>query len=196
MFTGIVQDLGTVRTARADHLEIALPEALSTDLRIGSSICVNGVCLTVRMMGSGSFDADLSAETSNRTTLGSLRPGVRVNLEPPLRLTDRLDGHWVMGHVDTVSRVRSLYREGSSWTMEVDLSPSDRRFVVEKGAIAVDGISLTPFDVRAGAFRCAVIPETFEQTTLRDRRPGDRVNVEFDILAKYVERMMQRVHIS
>ncbi|HDS29168.1 MAG TPA: riboflavin synthase [Candidatus Acetothermia bacterium] len=194
MFTGIVQGLGTVRTARTDQIQIALSDELCQQLRLGASICVNGVCLTVREMGAMSFSADLSAETARRTTLGALHSGARVNLEPAIRPTDRLDGHWVLGHVDTVSRVRSLYREGSSWTLEVDLAPSDERWLVEKGSIAVDGISLTPFHVRAGAFRCAVIPETFEQTTLRDRRPGDRVNLEFDILAKYVERMMQRVH--
>ncbi len=193
MFTGIVQALGQIRAARPGFLAVRLPDPWTGRLELGGSVCVNGVCLSVRRLDEQLFEADLSRETSERTTLGRLRPGQAVNLELPLPASGRLDGHWVLGHVDTVGRVRSLYRTGGSWTLQVEMPSRHAPYIVEKGSIAVDGISLTPYDVTVVGFRCAIIPETWEHTVLKDRRPGDPVNLEFDILAKYVERMMHFV---
>jgi riboflavin synthase len=193
MFTGIVQALGQIRAARPGSLAVQLPDAWTGRLELGGSVCVNGVCLSVRRLDEREFLADLSSETSERTTLGRLRPGHAVNLELPLRASGRLDGHWVLGHVDTVGRVRALYRNGGSWTLQVEMPSQHASYVVEKGSIAVDGISLTPYDVTVVGFRCAIIPDTLERTVLKDRKPGDPVNLEFDILAKYVERMMHFV---
>jgi len=162
-------------------------------LAVGGSIAVNGVCLTAREVGERLFSADVSRETMSRTTLGTLRAGMTANLELPLTADRGFDGHWVLGHVDAVGRIRSLHREKEAWTLIVSFPPAGHRYLVDKGSIAVDGISLTPFDVHEDSFRCAIIPETFEKTCLRDRRPDDPVNLEYDILAKYVERMMRDV---
>ncbi len=194
MFTGIVQGLGLVRSVRPGALTVELPTAFRERIEIGGSVAVNGVCLTAREVKSDAFVANLSKETATRTTLGNLRPGQRVNLELPISPNGGLDGHWVLGHVDSLGRVSALYREGSGWTLIVAFPTQYQRFVVEKGSIAVEGISLTPYDLDGGCFRCAIIPETYESTVLKDRRSGDSVNLEFDILAKYVERMIRFVH--
>ena len=155
------------------------------DVRFGDSIAVNGCCLTVVDLGPGWWAADVVDETLARTTLGRLRDGDPVNLERPLRLSDRLGGHVVQGHVDGVGRVESP-------APDLVVATADTRYVVEKGSIAVDGVSLTVVDVDDSRFRIAVIPHTAEVTTLGRRRPGDEVNLEFDILAKYVERLLPR----
>lgn len=193
MFTGIVQATSLLVRVSADSVEIALPEPFRGRLRVGGSVAVNGACLTARSVDERAFAADISRETRNRTTFSALRQGARVNLELPVAPDRGLDGHWVLGHVDAVGRVRALYRDGAGWSLVVAHPAAGRRYVVDKGSIAVDGISLTPFDVDEDSFRCAVIPETHEATTLRDRRPGDPVNLEYDVLAKYVERMIGRV---
>jgi len=193
MFTGIVQATGSVVRVSATAIEVALTSDVRRSLAVGGSIAVNGVCLTAREVGATSFSADVSRETLSRTTLGTLRAGMAVNVELPLTADRGFDGHWVLGHVDAVGRIRSLYREKEAWTLIVSFPPAGHRYVVDKGSIAVDGISLTPFDVREDSFRCAIIPETFEKTCLRERRPDDPVNLEYDILAKYVERMMRDV---
>jgi len=194
MFTGIVQGLGLVRSVRPSALTVELPVAFRERMEIGGSVAVNGVCLSARELPAGAFVADLSKETASRTTLGKLRPGQHVNLELPISPSSGLDGHWVLGHVDAVGRVQALYQEGSGWTLIVKFPTQLRRFVAEKGSIAVEGISLTPYDLDGGSFRCAIIPETYESTVLKDRKRGDYVNLEFDILAKYVERMIRFVH--
>jgi riboflavin synthase len=194
MFTGIVRGLGLVRSVRPSALTVELPVPFRQRIEIGSSVAVNGVCLSARELQPDGFVADLSKETAARTTLGILRPGQRVNLELPISPHSGLDGHWVLGHVDAIGRVQALYQEGSGWTLIVEFPTRYRRFIVEKGSIAVEGISLTPYDLDGGCFRCAIIPETYESTVLRDRKRGDSVNLEFDILAKYVERMMRFVH--
>lgn len=193
MFTGIVQATGPLISASADSVKVALPEALAARLDIGGSVAVNGVCLTVRGLEDRSFRSDVSRETLTRTTFGSLRPGAALNLELPVPPNRGLDGHWVLGHVDAVGRIRALFRDGTGWALVVSFPAAGRRYVVDKGSIAVDGISLTPFDVDADSFRCAVVPETHEGTNLRERRTGDAVNLEYDVLAKYVERMIGRV---
>ncbi len=194
MFTGIVQELGLVRSVRSSALTVELPVPFRERIEIGGSVAVNGVCLSARELNSNTFVADLSKETASRTTLGNLRPGQHGNLELPISPDRGLDGHWVLGHIDSLGRVQALYQEGSGWTLIVEFPTQHRRFVVEKGSIAVEGISLTPYDLDGGSFRCAIIPETYESTVLKDRKRGDSVNLEFDILAKYVERMMRFVH--
>ena len=193
MFTGIVQATGSVVRISATAIEVALTGGVRRSLAVGGSIAVNGVCLTAREVGASSFSADVSRETLSRTALGTLRAGMAANLELPLTADRGFDGHWVLGHVDAVGRIRSLHREKEAWTLIVSFPPAGHRYVVDKGSIAVDGISLTPFDVREDSFRCAIIPETFEKTSLRERRTDDPVNLEYDILAKYVERMMRDV---
>lgn len=194
MFTGIVKELGLVRAMQPGMLTIELSTMLRERMDVGGSVAVNGVCLTARELSPNTFTADLSKETASRTTLGSLRPGSQVNLELPISPNSGLDGHWVLGHVDAIGRVRALYRDGASWILIIEFPTRYRRFVVEKGSIAVEGISLTPYDLEGGSFRCAIIPETYENTVMKQRRPGNPVNLEFDILAKYVERMMHFVH--
>jgi len=194
MFTGVVQGLGRLRSSRAGAVEIEIPDRMRDRLEIGASVAVDGVCLTVRELVDAVFRADLSRETATRTTLGGLRDGARVNLELPMRPSDGLDGHWVLGHVDAVGRIGALYREESDWILIVKCPGEYVRYVVEKGSIAVDGISLTSYGIDGNSFRCSIVPETYEKTTIQDRKPGDAVNLEFDVLAKYVERMMPFVH--
>lgn len=192
MFTGIIIDTGEVVHASSHRLTVSTPK-LFKELEIGRSIAVNGVCLTIIELTpmSESFSAELSPETLARTNLGLLRRGDLVNLELPLRLSDRLDGHFVLGHVDTVGEVVSISRKekGAVFRFRVDARYSP--YLVEKGSIALDGISLTIFNVRNGEFDVAVIPHTLEQTNLRTRRPGDKINVEFDVLGKYIEKLFQ-----
>jgi riboflavin synthase len=190
MFTGIVTDTGEVLAASATRLTVSTPK-LFGELEIGRSIAVNGVCLTVIELNPAaeSFSAELSPETLARTNLGALRRGDLVNLELPLRFSDRLDGHFVLGHIDTVGEVVSISRKERGAVFRFRVERSYSRYLVEKGSIAIDGISLTIFNVSDGEFDVAVIPHTLEQTNLRVRRPGDRVNIEFDILGKYIEKL-------
>ena len=144
MFTGIVQGLGLVRSVRPGALTVKLPTVFRERIEIGGSVAVNGVCLSVRELSADAFVADLSKETASRTTLGNLRPGQHVNLELPLSPSSGLDGHWVLGHVDSLGHVGALYREGPGWTLIVEFPTQYRRFIAEKGSITVEGISLTP----------------------------------------------------
>ena len=194
MFTGIVCGLGRVTEQRADRITVEAPEGVFIRLVPGGSIAVNGACLTVRELGNGRFTADVSEETARRTTIGRLPFGTRVNLELPVRPQDGLDGHIVLGHVDTVGRVERIVRKEKGWMFAFSYPPEYARYLVEKGSIAIDGISLTAFAVGSSRFQCAVIDETYENTNLRDRHPGDAVNLEFDILGKYVERMLNVHH--
>lgn len=193
MFTGIIEGIGLVRKKSGNALEVGLPLALHERLTLGASIALNGVCLTVSAITEGIFSADISQETMSRTALGTLRPGVRVNLELAVSTERTLDGHIVLGHVDTVGRIKAIHRERENWSLIVSYPAEFRRYVAEKGSIAVDGISLTPYALTGTTFRCAVIPTTFNGTILKDRHVGDPVNIEFDILAKYVEGMIRRV---
>jgi riboflavin synthase len=198
MFTGIIEGIGLVRKKSGNALEVGLPSALHERLTKGASIALNGVCLTVfaitgQTFTEGTFSADISQETMSRTALGTLRPGVRVNLELAVSAERALDGHIVLGHVDTVGRIKAIHRERVNWSLIVSYPAEFRRYVVEKGSIAVDGISLTTYSLTGTTFRCAVIPTTFNGTILKDRHVGDPVNIEFDILAKYVEGMIRRV---
>jgi len=194
MFTGIVQNLGTLRRSHGGVVEIQAPSSIVERLKVGASIAVNGACLTVRNMTESGFIADVSPETLRRTTFGSLRPSAHVNLELPLRADQGLDGHIVLGHIDCVGRIQALYKEHTGWLLIVTYPSEHVRLLAEKGSIAVDGISLTPHTVEGSSFRCSIIPETYEKTSLRERTSGDPVNLEFDVLAKYVERMARVVH--
>jgi riboflavin synthase len=193
MFTGIVHGIGRVRDRPNLTLEVEIPAELRGRLVVGGSIAVNGTCLTARAKTEHSFVADLSTETRSRTTLGSLSSGDEVNLELPVTPTGLLDGHLVLGHVDAVGRVKSIAREAEGWAFVFSYPPEFGGKVVEKGSVAVDGVSLTPFSVTGTTFRVAIIPATFEGTTLKARAVGDAVNLEFDLVAKYVEGMVRRV---
>jgi riboflavin synthase len=195
MFSGIVQAVGRVVEFVTEGVEARLRiEAKSldlTDLAVGDSIAVAGVCLTVVAVEGTSFAADLSAATLERTTLGQLRPGSRVNLEKSLRLADRLGGHLLSGHVDGVGRVAAIVADGRAQRWTFALPPSLARYVAEKGAIAVDGVSLTVNEVSATTFGVTLIPHTLAVTTFGERAVGDAVNLEVDWIARYVERLIE-----
>lgn len=192
MFTGIVEELGRVVSIHAGRLRIAATAVLE-DVSKGASIAVNGCCLTVvdweapeDATTPGWWDAELSDETLARTDLGRLHEGDPVNLERPVRLEDRMGGHLVQGHVDAVGTVRRPAPD-----MEVEMPPSLCRYVVEKGSITVDGVSLTVVDALADGFTVALIPHTAEVTTLGRRGVGDAVNIEVDVMAKYTESLIE-----
>jgi riboflavin synthase len=185
MFTGLV--IGTGRVAAVDdgRLRIEAP----VPLEHGASIAVNGVCLTVVELDDEGFEVDVMEETLRRSSLGALADGDRVNLETPLRVGDPLDGHMVQGHVDGTATVASVREEGSSRVVRIAAAPELLRYVVEKGSIAVDGVSLTVSAVDDDSFEVSLIPETLERTTLGQAASGRIVNLEVDVLAKYVEKL-------
>lgn len=194
MFTGLVAETGKVRalerSPRGTALEVET--ALAGQLREGDSVAVQGVCLTAVSIRDGVFRADVIAETLARSSLGRLRPGDRVNLELPLRPADRLGGHVVQGHVDGIGTVESIWEEGFSRRLTIFAEPRLCRYLVEKGSVALDGVSLTVADADEDRFELALIPETTTRTTLGELSPGDLVNIEVDLLAKYVERLAGR----
>jgi riboflavin synthase len=191
LFSGLVEALGTVvRVTASEGDAILTLDAPFGDLSLGESMCVSGVCLTVARIGEGSFDADVSAETLRRSTLGRLRPGDVVNLERSLRLGDRLGGHLVFGHVDAVGKLVSIIPEGTAGLYRFEVPPEVSRYTVEKGSVAVDGISLTVFDCDGRGFTVAVIPHTARVTTLGRLAPGAAVNIESDMIARYVEKLL------
>lgn len=193
MFTGIVSGVGTVRrlNRRGQDAVLEVETAMDlTDVRIGDSIAVDGVCLTVTSLGGGAFAADVSAETLSRTTLGLAAPGRRVNLEKALRLGDRLGGHIVLGHVDCVGVIGDKAVAGKSVRMGLRIDPSCGRYVANKGSVAVDGVSLTVNGWEKGLFYVNIIPHTAAATTLAEKKVSDQVNVETDVLARYVERLI------
>jgi riboflavin synthase len=201
MFTGIVEELGTVETLEplddAVRLTVRAPLAVS-DAGLGDSIAVNGCCLTVAEHDAETFTADVMQETLDKTSLGALAPGARVNLERAVTAGTRLGGHLVQGHVDATGRI--VAREPSEhWELvTVELPRSLSRYLVAKGSITVDGVSLTvvAVDDAAGTFTVSLIPETLARTTLGIKQPGDAVNLEVDVVAKYVERMLEHRHVS
>ena len=192
MFTGLVEGLGTVRslTPQGNAVEIALaPPAEVTDAaQIGESVAINGCCLTVVQASRDEWIFQAGAETLSRTNLGSLQPGDRVNIERSLRVGDRLGGHFVQGHIDGPGRVARIDRDGEWVNMYFTVPPALARQMVVKGSIAVDGVSLTLVTVDAESFSVALIPHTLDVTTLGSRRIGDNVNIETDIVGKYLEK--------
>jgi len=194
VFTGLVADLGTVedvkRTEAGARLTIAA--ALAGELHPGDSVAVNGVCLTATVVRDHRFLADAMNETLARSALGALAPGDRVNLELPLRASDRLGGHVVQGHVDGVGELVEMVDDGIARRMTIAAPGEVLRYVVEKGSIAVDGVSLTVIDVEEQSFTVSLIPETWERTNLGTMVPGHTLNLEVDVLAKYVEKLVTR----
>ena len=191
MFTGIIEEVGTVAKLGDFKLTINAGKVLE-DQKMGDSIAVNGTCLTVVDHDRSAFSVDLSPETLSRTSLGSLAQGHKVNLERPLAVSDRLGGHIVQGHVDATGRITSSRTEGNSQILRIRYPNRLRVYIVEKGYIAVDGISLTVVQKGTSSFTLSVIPYTLENTNLQDKGPGDRVNLEADIVAKYVESMLAK----
>ena len=198
MFTGIIEHSGTIESLSihddGGQVTIHAPTVASS-LAISNSIAVNGCCLTVVTLDNERFSADLSGETMRRTSFGAgdagLRVGARVNLEQPLTAGKEFGGHFVLGHVDGVGRVAHLRPEGDSWWYGVQVPEEFSRYIVPKGSITIDGVSLTVARWSRSIAEIAVIPYTYEHTNLRDRKPGDAVNVEGDILGKYIERHLE-----
>jgi riboflavin synthase len=195
MFTGLIEGTGKVkavdRSGRDMTLSIA-PDFDISDCRTGDSVCVNGVCLTATAIQEGLFSAYVSAESISRSTLGSLRHGDEVNLERAMRLTDRLGGHIVSGHVDGIGKIIHMSQVQRSWLIRVEIERSLARYTIEKGSIAMDGISLTINSCDDRSFEVNVIPETAAKTTLLKKRTGDLLNVETDIIAKYIEKLIMK----
>jgi len=194
MFTGLVADKGTVTAvdATADGVRLAVETALAPEISEGDSVAVNGVCLTATTIADGRFTADVMHETLRRSSLAEVAEGAPVNLELPLRASDRLGGHVVQGHVDGVAVVRETREDGFARVVTFDAPPQLLRYVVEKGSIAVDGVSLTVSAIDDRSFSVSLIPETLERTTLGTAEPGRPVNLEVDVLAKYVEKLVAR----
>lgn len=195
MFTGIIEEIGTIKGIRRGNrsvvVEIGAAKVLE-DTKVGDSIATNGVCLTVTAMGNGGFTADVMPETMERSNLGGLKPGERVNLERALCLNSRLGGHMVAGHIDGTGRITDRMKDENAVWLTVRTTPEILRYVVEKGSVAIDGVSLTVAYVDEAVFKVSVIPHTQEETTLTGKRVGDVVNLENDMIVKYVERLMKQ----
>jgi riboflavin synthase len=195
VFTGIIESLGRVKAisgseqGRRIELEVG---AMAAELEVGDSLAVNGVCLTIVETGPNSVAIEVVLETLRRTGLGAMLAGDQVNLELPLAASGRFDGHIVQGHVDGIAAVTAVTEEGTGRRLAFDLNPRLHRYVVEKGSITVDGVSMTVASVTDRGFEVAVIPHTLAATNLGLRRPGDQVNLEFDVIGKYVERMLEQ----
>jgi len=189
LFTGLVQDLGEIVAVEASGDGVRLTIAADLDLAEGDSIAVNGVCLTATAIGDGRFAADVMNETLRRSSLAEVAAGSRVNLELPLRAADRLGGHFVQGHVDGVGGVWDMRDDGFSRVVTVGVPADLMRYVVEKGSIAIDGVSLTVSALGDDWLQVSLIPETLERTILGDVAVGQPVNLEVDVLAKYIERL-------
>jgi riboflavin synthase len=198
MFTGIVQEIGTLQSVQARtgaddgedrRLEIAFSRIARERLQLGDSVCVDGVCLTVTALETASFTVDVSAETLRVTTLVDKRAGARLNLEPALRVGDGLGGHWVSGHVDGVAEVLAVADEARSRRIELRAPSELSRYIARKGSVTLDGVSLTVNAVAGRDFSINLIPHTLQATTLGDATPGARLNLEIDLLARYVERL-------
>jgi riboflavin synthase len=196
MFTGIILATGRIvaTTERSGDLELVIDASGLGSGRhaLGDSVCVQGVCLTVTRLDGTRFSADVSRETLAKTTLGTLKSGARVNLEPSLRAGDPLGGHLVSGHVDAVGTLATLAEEARSRRLQFELPEDLMRFVAPKGSICIDGVSLTVNEIEGCRFGVNIIPHTYELTTLGELVPGSRVNIEIDVIARYLDRLMQR----
>jgi riboflavin synthase len=193
MFTGIIKELGRVEEIESsdDGARLRIGAELASELEAGDSVAVNGACLTATSVAEGSFEADVMHQTLSLTTLGSLEASSPVNLELPLRPTDRLGGHVVQGHVDGTGTVADLSADGFAKRLRVELPEELLPYVVDRGSIAIEGVSLTIAGLTDSAVEVSLIPETLERTTLGALEPGDRVNVECDVLARYVRRQLE-----
>jgi len=195
LFTGLVQDLGKIVSLERDPggARLMVETGLGDEVREGDSVMVNGVCLTATGLGGSRFSADLSSETLARSALGDLTAGDPVNIELALRPSDGLGGHIVQGHVDGVGMVEAFEPDGSGRDLRVRVPGDLERYIVEKGSIAVDGVSLTVSGLDGASFSVALIPETLDRTNLTQAEPGRRVNLEIDVIAKYVERLVSHI---
>jgi riboflavin synthase len=190
LFTGLVQDLGEITAVDGSGDGVRLAIATTLELAEGDSIAVNGVCLTATAVSDGHFAADVMNETLRRSSLAEVGPGGRVNLELPLRAADRLGGHFVQGHVDGVGGIWDVRDDGFARVVTIGAPPEIMRYVIEKGSIAVDGVSLTISGLGDDWFQVSLIPETLERTILGEANTGTPVNLEVDVLAKYIERLV------
>lgn len=194
MFTGIIEELGTINSISKNPASAVLTINASTvleDVHMGDSIAVNGVCLTVTSFTDTSFTADVMHETLNRSSLGALRPGSKVNLERAMSADGRFGGHIVSGHIDGTGRITDIKKDDNAVWYTISAPPDILRYIVEKGSIAIDGISLTVAYVDSRCFKVSIIPHTSANTTLALRKPGDTVNLENDCIGKYVEKLLQ-----
>ena len=197
MFTGIVEEIGKLVKTAGNSFTFSAPDSLLETMETGGSISVNGACLTAVNIESRRehFTVDISPETRNRTNIGRLKPGDRVNLELPLEIgkfSGRLDGHLVQGHVDTMGKVGRVKKSRDNYVFRISAPGKFSSYLVDKGSVAVDGISLTPYRVTGGTFSVSVIPHTYENTTLQFKHGGSEVNIEFDILAKYIKNTVKK----
>jgi riboflavin synthase len=195
MFTGLVAEVGSVERVERDDAgaRLRIAASFAGELREGDSVSVAGACLTAAALGEGWFEADAMNQTLSLTTLGELEEGSRVNLEPALRAGDPLGGHLVQGHVDGVGTIRSAEDDGIARRLRVDVPRELRRYVAERGSVAIEGVSLTVAAVDEQGLEVSLIPETLDRTTLGGAQPGDRVNLEMDVIARYAERLMTNV---
>jgi len=193
MFNGIIEELGKVTSVRdiGGGKELTISCKLASSLEVDNSLCVNGVCQTVVRLDKDSVTVQVVEETLRKTALGELKPGSEVNLERSLSLAQRIDGHLVQGHVDTTGELLDVRKEGTNWLCTIGYDPEWRDLIVGRGSIAIDGISLTVARETGTQFTVAIIPYTWDHTVIKNRKKGDRVNLEFDILGKYVLRFMQ-----
>jgi riboflavin synthase len=199
LFTGIIEAVGTLAALEPRGSQVGVvidAPAVIAGVRIGDSIAVNGTCLTVTKIDAGRLSFDAVRETLECTALGDQRAGARINLERAMRADARLDGHIVQGHVDGTGRVDALDRDGDDVRFRVRCDPEVARYLVPKGSVAIDGVSLTVVGVAADGFDVALIPHTLQETNLGDRKPGDRVNLEADVLGKYVVHYLERTRSS
>ncbi|PKL78696.1 MAG: riboflavin synthase [Ignavibacteriae bacterium HGW-Ignavibacteriae-4] len=194
MFTGLIEEVGKItkieKAGEAVELVIECNSILA-DADIDDSICVNGVCLTVETFTNNSFKATAVEETMRKTNLGDLALGSSVNLERAMSAGDRFGGHYVQGHTDTTTAVHSIVKETKNWLFTFDIPENSAKYLVERGSITINGVSLTIATIQDNKFTVAIIPHTFEYTTFKDFQPGTRVNLEFDIIGKYVENMLK-----
>lgn len=192
MFSGIISDLGQITAKKTNLLQISSDKKFLNLFKLGDSISINGICLTVVQKSNKAFAADFIPETENKTTLKYLRVGDMVNLELPATPNSFLSGHIVQGHVDTVSRLVDIKKEGNSRILKFEISSAFLKYIVEKGSIAVNGISLTVISGGKNFFTCGIIPHTWKATMLKKINTGDFVNIELDILGKYIEKLIKK----
>lgn len=199
MFTGIIEETGTIRSVKRGTISASLrieANLVLEDVKVGDSINTNGVCLTVTAFDSHGFEVDVMAETMRRTNLGSLAPGSKVNLERALRLSDRLGGHMVSGHIDGTGTITDIRKEENATWITLSAGSDITRYIVPKGSVALDGISLTVVDVVRTGFSVSIIPHTGEETTLLQKKTGEQVNIECDLTAKYIEKFLKEDNTS
>ena len=194
MFTGLVEEKGTVidKIATGDGFQFTIEaEKIMNDLKIGSSVAVNGCCLTVVKINENTFSVDTIEETLNKTNLGVLKQGMKVNLERPLEANERLGGHFVLGHIDTTGKIEAIQELSNSHWITISFPDKFKHYLIYVGSVAIDGVSMTVAELKNNVFSVGVIPHTWKETIFADKKVGDTVNLEFDVLGKYVERIME-----